>query len=383
MRLGVGTMRASRHQARGTAPCSQAAGRAGLLQRALKPRIPPGSSSLEAASWRAEWRCGRPPPAVMPPPLWLQHAWRPIGAAARPVSPGSLLILLAPGPPACRAPQDGHSAHSRQEREEAHQALPAPSERPQDHRQGAPATAWGSMAPPAPAASRPRPAAAAAKPCSPAFASPFCRRAGGAPRVLTPACAGSSRDAASSCLTSATAPTRRPATCCPTVSSPCLEFSTTPLFPCHVHVVQNGTVAAQADKTSQQGTEQLCEGLTRPRRIVGSALGAPCWRGATLRYLRAQQQTSAPQQYVARQQAGQSGAGGAAAAAAHPACAALLAALLAVLGGSSLLASQRGSTCAFLRPPALLSVHNPRAARQLACLAAPHGPQPARMELAT
>ena len=44
-----------------------------------------------------------------------------------------------------------------------------------------------------------------------------CRRAGGAPRVLTRACAGSSRAAASSCPTSATAPTRRLATRCPTV----------------------------------------------------------------------------------------------------------------------------------------------------------------------
>ena len=43
------------------------------------------------------------------------------------------------------------------------------------------------------------------------------RRAGAGPRVLTRACAGSSRDAASSCLTLATAPTRRRATCCPTV----------------------------------------------------------------------------------------------------------------------------------------------------------------------
>lgn len=50
-------------------------------------------------------------------------------------------------PAPCRAPQDGHSGHSRQEREEAHQALPAPSERPQDRRQGASAAAGGAKAP--------------------------------------------------------------------------------------------------------------------------------------------------------------------------------------------------------------------------------------------
>jgi hypothetical protein len=54
------------------------------------------------------------------------------------------------------------------------------------------------------------------------FRLPRCRRAGGGPRVLTPACAGSSRDAASSCPTLGTAPTRRPATPCPTVRTPAL-----------------------------------------------------------------------------------------------------------------------------------------------------------------
>ena len=74
----------------------------------------------------------------------------------------------------------------------------------------------GSRQLPMSAGRQPRDAPALTRP--PHRRAPLCRRrAGAGPRVLTRACAGSSRDAASSCPTLATAPTRRRATCCPTV----------------------------------------------------------------------------------------------------------------------------------------------------------------------
>lgn len=110
-----------------------------------------------------------------------------------------------------------------------------------------------------------------------------CRRAGGAPRVLTPASAGSSRDAASSCPTSATAPTRRPATSCPTVSAP----PACPAAPSGLArgccIVRDGSGKAAAGMCCAQRSAQLQPILPLRHSAVVLSQPAATWLPAPLR----------------------------------------------------------------------------------------------------
>lgn len=147
----------------------------------------------------------------------LQHAWAPIGRAACPSSSGGLPTAVTPCPPPAEHLKmvtpviRVKSVKKRTKRFQRHQSDRKIAVKVRQRPQGAPRHLATTPA------SRPRHCCCRCSAQQLPLHHHFCRRAGGAPRVLTPACAGSSRDAALLCLTLATAPTRRPATCCPTV----------------------------------------------------------------------------------------------------------------------------------------------------------------------
>ena len=120
------------------------------------------------------------------------------------------------------------------------------------------------------------------------------RRAGAAPRVLTPACAGSSRAAASSCPTLGTAPTRRPATRCPTVRAPAMmRWGRVAAGACMAALHERGRHAGSRGASSQEAVLATCGAagwraagagraaaaqwqrcVMAPRLVVANALGS-------------------------------------------------------------------------------------------------------------